>query len=145
MRGRQRAAGDDTASDYARDGRKPLPEGSSGNGDTLHAGELLLPDRSLLSADGRYRFIYQLDGNLVLYRRSDNKPLWASETPNGVLGEVLMQNDGNLVIYGAPFNDVEWAAGTQNHAGSRLLVQNDGNVVIYDAKNKPVWATDTRQ
>ena len=131
--------------DYARDGRKPLPGGNPGSGDTLLAGELLLPDQSLTSADGRYRLSYQLDGNLVLYRASDNKPLWASKTPTGVLGEVLMQHDGNLVIYGAPFNDVVWAAGSQKHSGSRLVIQNDGNAVIYNPKNKPVWATDTRQ
>jgi hypothetical protein len=124
---------------------RDLPDGPHGKGDTLRAGEVLSPNESVRSADGRYQFIYQADGNLVLYRTSDNKALWASKTRGYSLGVVTMQSDGNLVNYSAPFKGVNWAAGTQNHAGSRLLIQNDGNAVIYDKNNKAIWATKTRQ
>jgi hypothetical protein len=122
-----------------------LPSGTHGKGDTLRAGEILAPNEFLRSADGRYQFVYQADGNLVLYRTSNNAALWASKTRGYSLGVVVMQADGNLVNYSAPFNGVNWAAGTNNHAGSRLLVQNDGNAVIYDKNNKAIWATKTRE
>jgi hypothetical protein len=36
-------------------------------GDDMLPGEALYADQSIRSANGRYLFIYQLDGNLVLY------------------------------------------------------------------------------
>ena len=39
----------------------------SAQGDDMQPGEALYPGESIWSANGRYRFIYQTDGNLVLY------------------------------------------------------------------------------
>jgi len=63
----------------------------------MRPGEVLNPGQSIVSANGRFRFIYQDDGNLVLYR--DGAALWASLTDGRGVGVCIMQADGNLVLY----------------------------------------------
>jgi hypothetical protein len=46
----------------------------------MQPGEVLNPDDSITSADGQYFFVYQTDGNLVLYSNRSGAPLWASNT-----------------------------------------------------------------
>ena len=41
-------------------------------------------------------FCFQHDGNLVLYRNSDNHPLWATATHASGAIKAVMQADGNL-------------------------------------------------
>src|SRR6266542_4440232 len=61
----------------------------------------LAPDQSVYSSGGYYRLLYQLDGNLVLYRVSDGQPVLACGTVGTTPGVVSMQSDGNFVIYDA--------------------------------------------
>jgi hypothetical protein len=121
-----------------------LPSGTVAQGDDMKPGELLSPDQAISSANGQYRFVYQSDGNLVLYRNTDGTPLWASNTHGTSVGACIMQGDGNLVIYDASTAPI-WSSGTWQHPGSRLVIQDDGNVVIYRQDNVPVWATNTVQ
>ena len=102
--------------------------------------EVLNPGQAITSADGQYVFVYQGDGNLVLYR--GGTPLWASGTDGSTIGVCIMQGDGNLVIY-TPGGQAIWSSGTWQHPGSGLVVQDDGNVVIYRPDGRPVWATNT--
>ena len=109
-------------------------------GDDMQPGEVLYSNQSITSANGRYKFIYQSDGNLVLY--DGGAPLWASNTDGRPVGVCIMQGDGNLVIYtrgGQPI----WASNTDGRPGSRLIVQDDGNVVIYQSDGTAAWATNT--
>ena len=110
--------------------------------DRLLAGQGLIPGQSLHSADGRFIFVLQGDGNLVLYAPGGTA-LWASNT-NGHpdTANVFMQFDGNLVVYGL-HNNARWATGTVGRPGAWLLVQNDGNVVVYGSDNRALWATNT--
>ena len=96
--------------------------------------------QAITSANGRYRFIYQSDGNLVLY--DGGTPLWASGTNGKPVGVCIMQGDGNLVIYGRAQQYV-WDTATNGNPGSRLVVQDDGNVVIYRPDGSAAWATNT--
>jgi hypothetical protein len=109
-------------------------------GTTLTTNQFLLKEDYLLSGDGRHQFILQDDGNLVLYRMSDHKALWASGTNGKAVSKTIMQQDGNLVIYGYP--NAVWASNTAGKPNSTLIAQNDGNVVIYEP-SVPVWATNT--
>ena len=72
-------------------------------GDTLNPGDSLRANESIVSANGRYRFVYQDDGNLVLYKIYRFQPwrsLWVSATAGRPAGVCVMQSDdGNLVIY----------------------------------------------
>jgi streptogrisin C len=106
----------------------------------LGSNEGLGVNQSVTSCDGRFTFVMQGDGNLVLYQNGAG-PLWASGTR--VPGTVLaMQGDGNLVEYG-PHGGVRFATGTQGHPGATLAVQGDGNVVVYGPAGHPLWATNT--
>jgi hypothetical protein len=99
--------------------------------------------KSLVSPDGRFKFILQGDGNLVLYG-PQNQPLWTSGTAGhtDVYDLVMQSSDGNLVIYDRDGNSL-WASGTTGFPGSKLVVQNDGNAIIYGTNNQVHWATDT--
>src|SRR5215210_6899576 len=105
----------------------------------LLPGESLEPEKFLRSPNGRYIFKYQDNGNLVLYRSWDGRPLWDSETDGSPAGVCIMQTDGNLVIYD-PDGQPLWEAHTWDNPGSRLLVQDDGNVVLYRPDNVPLFA-----
>ena len=111
-------------------------------GDDMQPGEVLYPGQSISSASGRYTFVYQADGNLVLY--GPGGALWASNTNGQPVGVTIMQGDGNLVIYG-PNAVYVWDSSTHNHPGARLVVQDDGNVVIYAPDGTALWATNTVQ
>ncbi|BDI05278.1 hypothetical protein [Sphaerotilus microaerophilus] len=124
-----------------------VPSGPPAHGDTMNPGEILPIDHPIKSPNGRYSFVFQGDGNLVLYKSYPTHPtkaLWSSKT-NGKTADVcIMQGDGNLVLYD-PDGHPMWSSGTYNHAGSHLTVQDDGNVVIYQPNNAAVWATNTVQ
>ena len=124
---------------------QPIPlTGPIAKGNDMQPGEVLNPNQSISSANGQYTFVYQADGNLVLYRNKDGKPLWASNTARMPAGGGIMQSNGDLVIYDPVLNPI-WTSDTWQNPGSRLIVQDDGNVVIYRPDNKPVWATGTDQ
>jgi hypothetical protein len=114
------------------------PTGPTAHGDDMQPGEVLNPDESINSPNGRYNFVYQSDANLVLYRIRDGMPLWASNTAGRPAGVCIMQTDGNLVIYQPDWQPI-WASATSNYPGSQLFVQDDGNVVIYIPSDQPVW------
>ena len=90
------------------------------------------------SPDGRFHFIMQADGNLVLYGPSG--ALWASNTNTGQVA--YLQADGNLVVYDGNGSPI-WASNSSGQWCSVLYVQPDGNVVLYNLQHKPVWATNT--
>ena len=113
----------------------------------MQPGEVLNPGQSITSGNGRYTFVYQTDGNLVLYRASDWAPLWASNTAGQPAGVCIMQTDGNLVVYNAGVQPV-WSSDTWQdplNAGSRMVMQDDGNAVVYRPDNAPTWASNTVQ
>ena len=111
--------------------------GGSNSSDELAPGESLRPGEGRTSSNGEYTLWYQGDGNLVLYRNSDGRPLWYTATP-GPAGEAAMQGDGNFVVYSSSLQP-QWSSGTAGHEGARLAVQSDGNLVIYDAYGYPLW------
>ncbi len=86
-----------------------------------------------------YKFIFQGDGNLVLYNPS-KKPIWASNTHGKGATTFAVQVDANIVIYAG--SKALWASNTHGHQGASLAIQNDGNVVIYEG-TQPIWATNT--
>ena len=93
--------------------------------DRMAPGDFLLPGQFRQSADGRFRLVYQVDGNLVLYQGST--PLWGSGTSGTELGFAVMQGDGNFVVYDS--TGPVWWSGTGT-PGAFLVVQDDGNTVI---------------
>src|SRR4051812_22941166 len=108
--------------------------------DHLMSDQQLAVDQFLTSANGRAKLIMQGDGNLVLYRTDNNRPLWATYTPPSS-SRAIMQGDGNFVVYDSG-GQPHWDTGTWDHPGAYLVLQDDGNLVIYQNGN-PLWASDT--
>ena len=111
---------------------------------TLPAVEHLAPGMARYSADGRFAFTYQTDGNLVLYQIDGGgwHPIWGIQRFTSSPGYAVMQSDGNLVVYDSSWH-YYWASNTSGNPGAWLVVQNDGNVVIYKPLWTPIWATNT--
>jgi len=128
----------DIMSGTATTSSTPSPTSAPQNsGPIMNPGDFLLPGQSRQSADGRFRLIYQTDGNLVLYYGWI--PLWWTRTQSANPGMAVMQTDGNFVVYdstGPVWWSRTWAA------GACLVVQDDGNTVIYTGSS-PLWATNT--
>jgi hypothetical protein len=108
-------------------------------GQAMYPGEVLWPGQPLESANGDFSFVYQRDGNLVLYDAGG--PLWSSGTGGTAPGVCVMQPDGNLVVYD-PTLTAYWSSGTWQYGGSRLVILDDGNVVILQG-GQQVWETGT--
>jgi hypothetical protein len=86
----------------------PVPPGSFG--DTLGQNGMLSPGRTMYSTGGKYMFVQQANGNLVLYDRTTGKAMSASNRFGSGIWTV-MQSDGNLVQYTAGGRAV-WATNT---------------------------------
>jgi prophage tail gpP-like protein len=116
---------------------------STQSGSTLNPNETLQRGKSLLSKNLCYKLQLQDDGNLVLTKTRNNRPLWASGTNKKSAQKTTMQADGNLVLTDYD-NKAVWASNTNRNDGSRLILQDDGNLVIYTpSNNRAVWATNT--
>jgi hypothetical protein len=94
----------------------------------LGMNEALAPNESKRSCDGRFLFVHQGDGNVVLYG-PDMQALWSSRTDGQRTSSLVMQGDGNLVLY-RPDGSAAWNTGTWGHSPAALVVQDDGNVVV---------------
>lgn len=110
---------------------------------TLPANTSLKPGQSIASANGAYFLTLQAsDGNLVLYRKSDSKALWATYT-NGAIA--AMQGDRNFVVYNAS-NTAVWNSHTNvnySDPGAYLNVENNGTLAVYAGNGTAVWRSST--
>lgn len=108
----------------------------------------LLPGECISSSNGDYDFVYQLDGNAVVYRRnkpSGENPESASMTNGHSTGAVRLQY-GNIVIFDKndnPISESKSAGTGYDFKNSRLVMQDDGNLVVYTKSGKPIWASKT--
>jgi hypothetical protein len=104
----------------------------------LASGAHLDPDGVAASTDGAYRLVYQLDGNLVLYKVSGGAP-WASGSASTTPGVVSMQGDGNLVVYDHDFVP-RFSTGTQGNPGAQLYLDTTGKLFIVAPDGKQLWS-----
>lgn len=124
----------------------PPPVLTPAQGSSMRPDQYLGAGAELRSPSGRYTFVYQPDGNLVLYKNypfHDRKWLWDSARFSAP-GRCVMQGDGNLVVYNSAGAWV-WDSATNGQPGAYLEVQDDGNVVVYRADRHALWATNTVQ
>jgi RHS repeat-associated protein len=91
------------------------------------------------------RLVYQTDGNLVVYRNSDNTALWSSQTGGHTSAVLVFQTDGNLVIYSdATFKTALWNSGT-SVAGAQGTFNSDGDLTINSPSGAQLFSTHTAQ
>jgi len=103
----------------------------------------LKANESLVSKNGKFTAVMQLDGNFVVYMGS--KALWASNTSGSGANVAILQGDQNFVLYAG--STAPWATATNSKGTGEVfvLMQDDGNLVMYDSQNKAIWATNTTQ
>ena len=85
---------------------------------------------SLESPSKRFRLNMQSDGNLVLYKEPEHRPIWHTNTINTGGFRANLQRDGNFVVYTDKSVPI-WNSRTQHRGENYLQLQNDGNLVIY--------------
>jgi hypothetical protein len=107
--------------------------------DSIPAGTDLPKGDFLKSANGKYKFVFQEDGNAVVYSGED--PLWASDTMGKDGERFVCQKDGNMVIYKG--EDVVWSSDTSgNGSPDKLIMQDDGNLCANEG-DIAKWCTRT--
>jgi hypothetical protein len=94
----------------------------------LPSGVALGGNESRRSSDGAFTLVYQLDGNLVLYR-TGGAPLWSSRTGGNSVGQAAMQGDGNLVVYDSTTRP-RFNTGTQGNSGAGLFIESSGRLSV---------------
>jgi hypothetical protein len=99
----------------------------------------LAPNQAVTSCNGRFTFVHQGDGNVVLY--DGGRALWNTRTNRKATSALVMQDDGNFVLY-SPASAALWNTRTAGHSGATLAVQDDGNVVLYGG-GRALWNTGT--
>ncbi len=124
--------------------------GSNAQPQTIVSNEVLKPG---WWTQARYTFlVMQRDGNLVMYRKRDGAPIWASRTAGNPGAYAVMQGDGNFVVYrkggGPGTGDALWSSGTWGNSGACAVMQDDGNLVVYRKNGAPgaggaLWASGT--
>lgn len=115
--------------------------------DRLGTGQFLKPNESISSPDRCYDFVYQEDGNAVVYERDKpdgEKPIWSSDTYNRPAWRTCIQNDGNFVVYENE-KKASWASNVfgsdSKYEGCSLVMQDDGRLVVYNKDNEELWAS----
>jgi hypothetical protein len=126
-------------------------------GNVIKPGTTIKTCQGMQSSDKSAIFVHQSDTNLVIYDTASGKPIWASNTVNGIdrNGKLpfrfVYQEDSNLVLYDAD-NKVMWASNTNGKPSTDFVMQEDMNAVLY--ANAPVhngsswsgpavWGTNT--
>jgi hypothetical protein len=102
----------------------------------LRNDQALKPGQEMRSKNGRYRLVYQGDGNLVVYEDT-GRPTWDAGTHGLPPGRFVMQADGNAVIYTAEGRGA-WHTGTHGTVNARLALEDDGVLAIY-ADAGTIW------
>jgi hypothetical protein len=117
-------------------GLEEEPIASSQQAVSLPSGWVLNPNEAVW--DNGYQFVYQGDGNLVLY--NGGTPLWHSGTWGTSPGFTAMQGDGNLVVYnssGAPV----WDSHTWGNPGAYADVSS-GGLRIHRPSGYLLWGSN---
>jgi hypothetical protein len=93
----------------------------------LSSGVELRPGERRLAHGGRFDFVYQGDGNLVLYQEGVAR--WASRTNGDPAYLTAMQGDGNLVVYAA-LGEPIFHTRTHGSPGAALYVRADAALEV---------------
>lgn len=119
---------------------------------TLNAGQALNTGDKLISANGKYMLLMQVDGNLCVYKYVNGKQssfVWCSMEHDFSNATLRMQTDGNLVVYDGA-GKAKWSSKTQAYYNPKygksdfkpvkLVFLNDGTLGLYTVYNKRVWS-----
>jgi hypothetical protein len=104
----------------------------------LYANQRLYTNQYLQSPNGRYSFIMQPDGNLVLYDGPNS--IWQSHTFGAPAAYIQLMINGNLGMY-SNTGALLWQSRTFGIApNGQLVIQDDGNLVLKNNEGYAVWS-----
>lgn len=92
--------------------------------------------------------VLQTDGNLVIYRKRDNKAIWNSGTRGKDTWTLDVEADGDVGLHPRLVSKWLWHTGTGGNYGAYALLQDDGNFVVYRKGGGPksggaLWSSRT--
>ncbi|MDF3014054.1 MAG: hypothetical protein K0Q78_2258 [Cellvibrio sp.] len=109
----------------------------------IPTGQALRRGDELISSNGKYSLTLQPgDGNLVVYRRYDMKPLWASHAFGGQVA--VVQSDGNFVVFadGVNMDGAIWHTHTYTpNIGNVQLTLTDTGGLKLTNNGTVTWST----
>ncbi|WP_040626202.1 hypothetical protein [Mucilaginibacter paludis] len=100
---------------------------------------ILTANQAIYSENGAYKLILQGDGNLVIYRTSDNYTMWSTDTNGSGAQYLYFQDDANLVLtkttdlHSSVWSSNIYTVSQPNQSlatNSKYVLQNDGNLVM---------------
>ena len=94
----------------------------------------------MISENGKYKAIFQEDGNLqVTYKNLS--VVWSSNTGNSGANEVHFDQSGNLMILGT-----SWSTDTADSTpkAETLVMGNDGDLQLFSKDNERIWHSGAR-
>ena len=106
----------------------------------------LVKGNKFYSNNKQYYFVFQHDGNLVLYHRENGggAAKWSSKTANRG-SYCVMQEDGNLVVYDAK-KQALWRSGSCGKKHPRLFISDQGKVYMKSVDTKTeTWSVSAEQ
>ena len=119
--------------------------GLTGNtSSTLGPGTALRAGNYLTSPDGRYRFVMQSDGNLVLYQGTD--PRWHTRTAGNAGAHAFFTTSGELRVWSpasAGAQRVLFSTNSADLGASRATLGNDGILRLNLPDGRAVWQHTT--
>lgn len=107
----------------------------------LAVGEVLNPDETITSPNGRYVLYLHANGNMI-ETAEKKRTIWDSGSGGDYRAKLIMQDDGNLVISDANSKS-RWHSGSfgKGNRSSIFKIQNDGNAVVVSDGNV-IWASN---
>lgn len=118
----------------------PAAPGRASVGGFLAPGDILLRGQSVVSPRSNYRMAFLPDGDLVVYRGTQQ--VWSAGIAGQAGDRLIMQHNGDLVIYralqfgGAPV----WRSGTAGFDGAELRLPPDGGATIRQHDARLLWS-----
>ena len=107
--------------------------------DRLTAGQRLRVGDEIVSQNGRYSLTMRDDGNLVIYDRLTEIPLWASATA-GTRFYATFSKRGSLAVINFGGTS-KWSSGSTK--ATRAVISNTGFVALYTSKGAKLWSSST--
>jgi hypothetical protein len=117
-----------------------LPTANQPGCGVLGENQALARGEAKWSCDGRFQFVHQNDGNVVLYQ--NGVALWHAGTNGQSTSALVMQADGNLVLY-RPNGSAVWHTQTHGHSTGALVVADDGNLIVLGPNWSVLWQSYT--
>ncbi|KAL0985223.1 hypothetical protein UPYG_G00154280 [Umbra pygmaea] len=96
----------------------------------MSANRIMWPGDYIQSNNGKFKAIFQDDGNFVVY--TDGRAIWDSKTDKKGGIQLIMQADANLVIYTK--DHPIWSTSTGGRGNANVLpclrLKDDGTLVL---------------